>query len=66
MVKEYHMYMEMLSLLDQYEEDLYSEWCTGLEQACLINLNQPLISRNTSCDLISVNFNPKVIHVMFL
>lgn len=60
MVKEYHMYMEMLSLLDQYEEDIYSDWCNGLEQVCLINLNQPLISRNTSSDLISLNFNPKV------
>ncbi|KAM7420609.1 hypothetical protein PAMA_015032 [Pampus argenteus] len=64
MVKEYHMYMEMLSLLDQYEEDIYSEWCTGLEEACLINLNQPLVSRNTSCGLISVNFNPKLTEVL--
>ncbi|XP_067457869.1 dynein axonemal heavy chain 11 isoform X1 [Thunnus thynnus] len=64
MVTEYHMYMEMLSLLDRYEEDIYSEWCTGLEQACLINLSQPLISRNTSCGLISVNFNPKLTEVL--
>lgn len=64
MAKEYCMYMEMLSLLDQYEEDIYSDWCSGLEQACLINLNQPLLSRNTSSGLISVNFNPKVTDVM--
>ena len=64
MAKEYHMYTEMLSLLDQYEEDIYSNWCNGLEQACLINLDQPLISRNTSSNLISLNFNPKVINVM--
>lgn len=66
MVKEYNMYMEMLSLLDQYEEDIYSGWCNGLEQACLVNLNRPLISRNTSSGLVSVNFNPKVIDVMSL
>lgn len=63
MAKEYNMYMEMLSLLDQYEKDIYSDWCNGLEQACLINLNQPLVSRNISSDLISLNFNPKVIDV---
>lgn len=66
MAKEYYMYMEMMSLLDQYERDIYSDWCNGLEQACLINLNQPLLSRNTSSGLISVNFNPKVIDVMSL
>lgn len=66
MTKEYQMYMEMLSLLDQYEKDIYSEWCNGLEQACLINLNQPLISRNNASDLISLNFNPKVNYVISL
>lgn len=61
MAKEHHMYTEMLSLLDRYEEDIYSDWCNGLEQACLMNLNQPLLSRDTSSDLISLNFNPKVV-----
>ncbi|XP_074510014.1 dynein axonemal heavy chain 11 [Sebastes fasciatus] len=64
MAKEYNMYMEMLSLLDQYEKDIYSDWCNGLEQACLINLNQPLVSRNISSDLISLNFNPKLTEVL--
>ncbi|KAG7242136.1 hypothetical protein INR49_024182, partial [Caranx melampygus] len=64
MVKEYNMYMEMMSLLDQYEVDIYSDWCNCLEQACLINLNQPLICRNTSSGLVSVNFNPKLTEVL--
>ncbi|XP_071372237.1 dynein axonemal heavy chain 11 isoform X2 [Centroberyx affinis] len=64
MVQEYHMYMEMLTLLDQYEEDIYSDWCNGLDQVCLFNLNQPLISRNISSGLISVNFNPKLTEVL--
>ncbi|KAL6109087.1 dnah11 [Pungitius sinensis] len=64
MAKEHHMYTEMLSLLDRYEEDIYSDWCNGLEQACLINLNQPLISRDTLSDLISLNFNPKLTEVL--
>lgn len=59
------MYMEMMSLLDQYEKDIYSKWCDGLENACLINLNQPLLTRNTLSGLIVVNFNPKVINVTF-
>ncbi|XP_068613056.1 dynein axonemal heavy chain 11 [Brachionichthys hirsutus] len=61
--KEYCMYTQMLRCLDQYEEGIYSDWCNGLEQMCLINLNQPLLSRNTS-DLISVNFNPKLTEVL--
>uniref|UniRef100_A0A671UPK5 Dynein axonemal heavy chain 11 n=1 Tax=Sparus aurata TaxID=8175 RepID=A0A671UPK5_SPAAU len=64
MSKENCMYMEMMCLLDQYEEDTYSDWCNGLEQACLINLNQPLLCRNTSSGLISVNFNPKLTEVL--
>lgn len=64
MANEYCMYTELLNLLDQYEKDVYSDWCNGLEQVCLMNLNQPLLSRNASSGLISVNFNPKVIHLM--
>uniref|UniRef100_A0A3B4YI13 Dynein axonemal heavy chain 11 n=1 Tax=Seriola lalandi dorsalis TaxID=1841481 RepID=A0A3B4YI13_SERLL len=61
---EHNMYIEMMSLLDQYELDIYSDWCNRLEQACLINLDQPLISRNTSSGLVSVNFNPKLTEVL--
>nr|XP_029133801.1 dynein heavy chain 11, axonemal-like [Labrus bergylta] len=57
-------YMELLSLLDQYEEDIYSNWCNGLDHTCLINLNQPLLSRDTQSGLISVNFNPKLTEVL--
>nr|XP_019948992.1 PREDICTED: dynein heavy chain 11, axonemal [Paralichthys olivaceus] len=64
MVNENNMYMEMLRLLDHYEEGLYSDWCDGLEQTCLMNLNQPLLSRNASSGLVSVNFNPKLTEVL--
>ncbi|XP_041843992.1 dynein heavy chain 11, axonemal [Melanotaenia boesemani] len=64
MVNERWIYMEMVSLLDQHEEGIYSDWCSDLEQACLINLNQPLICRNHSTGLISVNFNPKLAEVL--
>ncbi|KAG7460463.1 dynein heavy chain 11, axonemal-like isoform X1, partial [Solea senegalensis] len=64
MAKDHKMYMEMLSLLEQYEHDVYTDWCNGLEQSCLINLNQPLISRNATSGLVSVNFNPKLAEVL--
>ncbi|XP_019728452.1 dynein heavy chain 11, axonemal isoform X3 [Hippocampus comes] len=60
----HHMYKEMISLLHQCEEQVYSGWCNGLEQACQINLQQPLLCRNSSNDLISVNFNPKLAEVL--
>lgn len=56
----YHMHMEMSTLLDQYEEDVYTDWCSGLDQVCQFNLDQPLISRDATSGLLSVNFNPKV------
>ncbi|KAM3614782.1 uncharacterized protein V6R79_018954 [Siganus canaliculatus] len=63
MATEHGMYMEMLSLLGQYEKDVYADWCNGLEQICLVNLNQPLLSRNAS-GLIAVNFSPKLTEVL--
>ncbi|XP_061771898.1 dynein axonemal heavy chain 11 [Nerophis ophidion] len=62
--KEHHMLKEMMRLLHQYKEDVYSKWCDGLEQDCQMNLNQPLINRNASNDLISVNFNSKLAEVL--
>ncbi|KAM3873375.1 dynein axonemal heavy chain 11 [Diretmus argenteus] len=64
MVQEYDMYMEILTLLDQYEENVYSDWCNGLDQICQLNLNQPLITRNISSGLISVNFTPQLNEVL--
>ncbi|XP_008430693.1 dynein heavy chain 11, axonemal isoform X2 [Poecilia reticulata] len=64
MVNVYSTHRDMVSLLDQYEEDIYSDWCNGLEQTCLINLNQTLISRNPTSGLISVNFNPKLAEIL--
>ncbi|KAG5856708.1 hypothetical protein ANANG_G00010770 [Anguilla anguilla] len=60
----YQKYMEMLTLLDQYEEKVYSNWCNGLDQVCQFNLNQALIKRHGSTGLLSVNFNPELIAVL--
>ncbi|XP_061675536.1 dynein axonemal heavy chain 11 isoform X2 [Syngnathoides biaculeatus] len=62
--EEHHVCEEMLGLLHQWEEGVYSEWCDGLEHACQINLKQPLIFRNSSNDLIAVNFNPNLAEVL--
>ncbi|KAM4735000.1 dynein axonemal heavy chain 11 [Anableps anableps] len=64
MVNVYSTYRDMLNLLDQYEEDIYTDWCNCLEQTCLINLKQPLISRNPTSELISVNFSPKLAEIL--
>ncbi|KAJ8290699.1 hypothetical protein GJAV_G00016460 [Gymnothorax javanicus] len=60
----YQKYMEMLTLLDQYEEKVYSDWCSGLDQVCQFNLDQPLIKRHGGTGLLSVNFNPQLIAVL--
>uniref|UniRef100_A0A3P9GZT6 Dynein, axonemal, heavy chain 11 n=1 Tax=Oryzias latipes TaxID=8090 RepID=A0A3P9GZT6_ORYLA len=59
MIKEYQKYLGMISLLKQHEEIIYSDWCNGLEETYLIHLSKPLILRNSSTGLISVNFNIK-------
>ncbi|XP_043973511.1 dynein axonemal heavy chain 11 isoform X1 [Gambusia affinis] len=64
MVNVYSTHRDMVSLLDQCEEDIYSDWCNGLEQTCQINLNQTLISRNPTSGLISVNFSPKLSEIL--
>uniref|UniRef100_A0A3Q2CXA5 Dynein heavy chain tail domain-containing protein n=1 Tax=Cyprinodon variegatus TaxID=28743 RepID=A0A3Q2CXA5_CYPVA len=60
MVNVYSMYRDLLSSLEEREKDVYAEWCNGLEETCLFNLNQPLISRNPLSELISINFTPEV------
>ncbi|XP_023819910.1 dynein heavy chain 11, axonemal [Oryzias latipes] len=64
MIKEYQKYLRMISLLKQHEEIIYSDWCNGLEEAYLIHLSKPLILRNSSTGLISVNFNIKLTEVV--
>ncbi|KAJ8415860.1 hypothetical protein AAFF_G00404170 [Aldrovandia affinis] len=60
----YQKYMEMLTLLDQYEEKVYSNWCSGLDQVCQFNLDQSLIKRHGPTGLLSVNFNPQLVAVL--
>lgn len=55
-----HKHMEMSSLLDEYENEVYSEWCSNVEQVCQMNLDQPLIKRDLISGFLSVNFNHEV------
>uniref|UniRef100_A0AAR2IKN0 AAA+ ATPase domain-containing protein n=1 Tax=Pygocentrus nattereri TaxID=42514 RepID=A0AAR2IKN0_PYGNA len=55
-----HQYREMSTLLDEFEEKVYSDWCSNVEQICQLNLDQPLIRRDSDTGLLSVNFNQEV------
>lgn len=53
-------FSELLALLDQYEGDVYSDWCHGLDEVCRFSLDQNLIGRHQTTGLLSVNFSSKV------
>lgn len=56
----YQKYVEMLTLLDEYEDQIYYTWKSQVDNVCQFNLDQPLIQRNDRDGLLSVNFDPKV------
>ncbi|XP_060103688.1 dynein axonemal heavy chain 11 [Heteronotia binoei] len=60
----YQKYIEMLTLLDQYEEEIYCKWKSKVDDVCQFNLDQPLIKRNHKHGLLSVNFDPKLVAVL--
>ncbi|XP_016337659.1 dynein heavy chain 11, axonemal [Sinocyclocheilus anshuiensis] len=60
----YHKYLEMSSHLDEYENQVYLSWCGNINQVCQMNLDQPLIKRDPSTDLLSVNVNQELIAVL--
>lgn len=51
---------EMIALLQGYREEIYRQWMSGVDEGCRFNLEQPLILRDPSSSLISVNFSRKV------
>nr|XP_056713421.1 dynein axonemal heavy chain 11 [Euleptes europaea] len=60
----YQKYIEMLTLLDQYEEEIYCKWKSKVDNVCQFNLDQPLIKRSDKDGLLSVNFDPKLVAVL--
>ncbi|CAK8694647.1 unnamed protein product [Clavelina lepadiformis] len=57
-------YAEMMQLLKSFEESIYAQWTTSVDERSQYNLNQPLITRNSDTNLISVNFNPQLVSVL--
>ncbi|CAH2292037.1 dynein heavy chain 9, axonemal [Pelobates cultripes] len=57
-------YKEMMDLLDKYTEKLYSAWCQTVSEKSQYNLMRPLIVRDESNKLVSVNFDPQLVSVL--
>ncbi|XP_051576917.1 dynein axonemal heavy chain 11 [Myxocyprinus asiaticus] len=57
-------YMEISAHLDEYEKQIYFSWCKDIDQVCQMNLDRPLIKRDPSTDLLSVNVNQELISVL--
>uniref|UniRef100_A0A8D1IYR5 Dynein axonemal heavy chain 11 n=1 Tax=Sus scrofa TaxID=9823 RepID=A0A8D1IYR5_PIG len=60
----YQKYTEMTTLLDQFENHVYNEWKSNVEEICDFSLNQPLIRFSAINGLLSVNFDPKLVAVL--
>ncbi|XP_049749389.1 dynein axonemal heavy chain 11 isoform X2 [Elephas maximus indicus] len=60
----YQKYVEMTTLLDQFEHRIYNEWKSNVDEICELNLNQPLIKYSAIDGLLSVNFDPKLVAVL--
>uniref|UniRef100_A0A6Q2WZ44 Dynein axonemal heavy chain 17 n=1 Tax=Esox lucius TaxID=8010 RepID=A0A6Q2WZ44_ESOLU len=57
-------YEEMMRLLDRCAGQLYDVWTETVAEKSQYNLNLPLISRDPSTRLISVNFSPQLVSVL--
>uniref|UniRef100_A0A8C3GPM7 Dynein axonemal heavy chain 17 n=1 Tax=Cairina moschata TaxID=8855 RepID=A0A8C3GPM7_CAIMO len=55
---------EMIALLQGYREEIYRQWMSGVDEGCRFNLEQPLILRDPSSSLISVNFSRKLAAIL--
>ncbi|KAK3590847.1 hypothetical protein CHS0354_024585 [Potamilus streckersoni] len=57
-------YEEMLVLLSKWDEQIFKDWVSHVDEACSFNLNQPLLTRNPESNLLSVNFDPQLVAVL--
>ncbi|XP_063095395.1 dynein axonemal heavy chain 11 isoform X2 [Cavia porcellus] len=60
----YQKYVEMTTLLDQFEKQIYNEWKSNVDEICEFNLNQPLVKFSARSGLLSVNFDSKLVAVL--
>ncbi|XP_042285828.1 dynein axonemal heavy chain 11 isoform X2 [Thunnus maccoyii] len=54
----------VLEVLDQHDEELFSEWTEGLEEICQTHLQEPLLTLDTDIGLFEVNFSPALTSVL--
>ena len=47
-----------------YEEEVFTEWTQGVDDIAKTNLDKPLLLRNPSTQLISVNFDPQLVALL--
>ncbi|XP_056152705.1 dynein axonemal heavy chain 17-like [Lampris incognitus] len=58
-----HKYDEIMALLHQYCEDVYSVWTSQVDKDCRFNLEHPLLLRSEQ-NILSVNFSKKLVAVL--
>ncbi|KAL7826037.1 hypothetical protein SRHO_G00337750 [Serrasalmus rhombeus] len=54
----------VLEVLDQMDEEVYANWCVGLDELCHAHMNEPLLSLDEESELYSVNFSPALTSVL--
>uniref|UniRef100_A0AAV2JZN7 Dynein heavy chain tail domain-containing protein n=1 Tax=Knipowitschia caucasica TaxID=637954 RepID=A0AAV2JZN7_KNICA len=59
-----HKYEDTMQLLDRYASSLYDSWAQTVAQTSECNLSLPLITREPTSRLLSVNFNPQLVSVL--
>ncbi|NXP09467.1 DYH17 protein, partial [Thinocorus orbignyianus] len=57
-------YEEMMGLLQGYRQKVYEEWAQGAGQDCHFSLEQPLILRDPTTSVLSVNFSKELVAVL--
>lgn len=50
----------VLEVLDQHDEELFSEWTEGLQEICETHLKDPLLTLDADTGLFQVNFSTAV------
>lgn len=53
----------VLEILDQMDEEVYTNWSVDLDELCHTHLNEPLLILDEESSFYSVNFNPAVRNV---
>ena len=48
----------------RFEDDVYNDWTQGVDDIAKVNLEKPLLLRDPSTLLISVNFDPKLVALL--